>query len=896
MSDEAEPAAFTKGQALGRYIALDELGVGGQGVVLSAYDPELDRKVALKLLKPGAAGSSGSDGQIRLLREAQAMARLAHPNVIAVHDVGTLGDQVFVAMELVDGGTLKGWLKQPRHWREVVGVFIQAGRGLAAAHAAGLVHRDFKPDNVLLGKDGRARVTDFGLARLVRGDGPISEAAVALARSRHGSGTGSGSGSGSGSTSDGERSVSAASASLATGALNANLTQQGVVVGTLNYMPPEQFRGETPDARSDQFSFCAALYRALYGKRPFDPQELRAAAWGWDEDVTKGIRASASAPSPIHEPPRGAGVPAWLRKAIMRGLSMAPAQRFASMDALLHVLERRMARARWRWPAAAGLLLLAGAGAAAAMRISEQRTLCSGARLKLRGVWDDQVAEQIEAAFKATGAGYAADASRGVRAALDRYAAKWSAVHREACEATRVRGEQSESLMQKRMTCLDGRLKDLAALGRVLATADAKVVQRAADAAAALPSLAACSDASALESRAAPPDDPQVRARVDAMQGQLADVRAMGSAGRFKGALEIVQSVAPEAEKIGYRPLMAEALFNLGWMQDRNGEPAAAEKTLVKAMVAAEEGRDDSLRAQAGTKLVYVTGSSLMHREPSAVWADLTAAVLHRMGGDPDLEAQLRLEQGSVAMAHRVFPEAKALYEQALAGFQRVDPNHPELPLVLANLGRACAGVGDRARAAALLEQSLALAEQAKGKEHPALAFAHYDMGQLYVELGEYERALQHAERAKEIWASSEGQEHPDVGDAYDNIGTVYQKWGKYDLAMDAFRKAEKIKEKALGEEHHDVAYSLDGLGQTLLLAGKPNDAMPYLERALVLWGDEASGQGLTGFALAKAVWAGRHDAAWAKGLATAARDAYGRAGEKDKVEEVKKWMAGALP
>src|SRR3954447_19350400 len=143
---EQEPAAFSRGQSLGRYIVLGELGAGGQGVVLAAYDPELDRKVALKLLKPGASGSSGSDGQIRLLREAQAMARLNHPNVIAVHDVGTLDDQVFVAMELVDGGTLKGWLKQPRTWREVVDVFLQAGRGLSAAHAAGLVHRDFKPD------------------------------------------------------------------------------------------------------------------------------------------------------------------------------------------------------------------------------------------------------------------------------------------------------------------------------------------------------------------------------------------------------------------------------------------------------------------------------------------------------------------------------------------------------------------------------------------------------------------------------------------------------------------------------------------------------------------------------------------------------------------------------
>ncbi|HVE85804.1 MAG TPA: serine/threonine-protein kinase, partial [Myxococcales bacterium] len=868
--DEEEGPVFQRGQALGRYIVLDELGVGGQGVVLAAYDPELDRKVALKLLKPGkrGSGSNPSDGQVRLLREAQAMARLSHPNVIAVHDVGTLDDQVFVAMELVDGGTLRGWLKEPRTWREVLGVFLQAGRGLAAAHAAGLVHRDFKPDNVLLSKDGRARVTDFGLARLVRGDGPITAQAVAAAAAGSVKSTGG----------SGEHSVSALSTSLATGALNANLTQQGVVVGTLNYMPPEQFRGETPDARSDQFSFCAALYRALWQKRPFDPQELRAAAWGWNDDVTQGVR-SPNAPSPVREPPRGGGVPAWLRKAIMRGLSLEPSRRYPTMDALLHVLERKMARARWRWPAAAALLLVAGAGAAAAVRVSERRSLCSGASRQLKGVWDEQVAEQIDAAFRATGVSYAADASRGLKAALDRYAGKWAAVHREACEATRVRGEQSESLMQKRMVCLDGRLKDLGALARVLASADAKVVERAADAAASLPSLSSCSDAEALTSRAAPPDEPQVRARIEALQGRLSEVKALTLAGRYKGALEIAQTVAAEAEKIAYRPLTGEALYHLGWLQDRNGDPGGAEKTLVRSSVAAEEGRDDALRALIGTKLVYVTGSSLMHREPSGVWADLTGAVLRRMGGDPELEAQLALVEGSVALAHRQFPDAKAFYEQALAGFQRVDPNHFQIPLALTNLGRACEGVGDHARAASLMEQSLALAEKVKGKEHPALAFAHYDMGQLYVELEQYDRALEHARRAEEIWAASEGPEHPDVADAYDNIGTVYQKWGKYDLALDAFRKALAIKEKKLGPEHHDVAYSLDGLGQTLLLAGKPAEALPFLERALVLWGDEDSGQGLTGFALARAVWGARHDAAWAKGLAGAARDAYDNIG-----------------
>ncbi len=159
--------ALGRGVAVGRYVVLDRIGAGGMGVVYAAYDPELDRRVALKLLRPDRFG--GDAGRLRLLREAQALARLTHPNVVAVYDVGTFGDRVFVAMELVEGETLRQWLRaeprSPRPWREVLERFLPAGRGLAAAHAAGLVHRDFKPENVLLGRDGRARVVDFGLAK-----------------------------------------------------------------------------------------------------------------------------------------------------------------------------------------------------------------------------------------------------------------------------------------------------------------------------------------------------------------------------------------------------------------------------------------------------------------------------------------------------------------------------------------------------------------------------------------------------------------------------------------------------------------------------------------------------------------------------------------------------------
>ncbi|HVE87032.1 MAG TPA: serine/threonine-protein kinase, partial [Myxococcales bacterium] len=266
----AEPAPqLERGAMLGRYLVLHPLGEGGMGIVYSAYDPELDRKVAVKLISASASEDLAGDGQARLLREAQAMARVSHPNVIAVYDVGTLSNRVFVAMELVDGGTLKDWVRQKkRSTRDILRVFVEAGRGLAAAHAAGLVHRDFKPENVLISKKegGRAQVTDFGLARLAGSSEDRGMKGAAL-------------------TSLPKRLQQ--SADDRGRLLDAQITQHGLVMGTPQYMSPEQHLGKDPDARSDQFSFCAALYWALYGKRPFDPVQLAAAAVKLDEHDDK---------------------------------------------------------------------------------------------------------------------------------------------------------------------------------------------------------------------------------------------------------------------------------------------------------------------------------------------------------------------------------------------------------------------------------------------------------------------------------------------------------------------------------------------------------------------------------------------------------------------------------
>jgi hypothetical protein len=314
------------GARVGRYEIVRRVGAGGMGTVYAAHDPALDRHVALKLIR---AQMAGPELEVRLLREAKAMARLSHPEVITVYDAGRDGDRLFIAMELVDGGTLREWLEEkPRTWKEIVAVYIRAGRGLAQAHAIGLVHRDFKPDNVLIGKDGRVRVTDFGLARSVGGpdDAPSSRAArVPLALDQ---------------TAD------------------APLTRTGALVGTPVYMTPEQLAGKGADARTDIYAFCIALYEALYGGRPFDDSSLVAHL----QEKAAGV---------YRTPSSDRGVPPRVRRMIVVGLSPNPQDRYASISDLLAVLVPevgselalpRHRRGRWVAALVAGATVLAGAG------------------------------------------------------------------------------------------------------------------------------------------------------------------------------------------------------------------------------------------------------------------------------------------------------------------------------------------------------------------------------------------------------------------------------------------------------------------------------------------------------------------------------------------------------
>ncbi|MEA2700209.1 MAG: eukaryotic-like serine/threonine-protein kinase, partial [Myxococcales bacterium] len=317
-----------RGASIGRYVVRGWIARGAMGEVYAAYDPNLDRKLAIKLVRVERGFSSGDvDARTRLMREAQAIAKLSHPNVVIVHDVGTHEDRVFIAMEFIDGGTLTFWLNaKPRTWREILKVFIAAGRGLQHAHEANLVHRDFKPENVMIRLDGEVRVMDFGLVRYVDAVEAENETAPATATLSAGPPPARDDVS-IDSTVNIVRPARGPAGSAEPGPQQVKLTQTGVMMGTPAYMAPEQFRGQIADARSDQFSFCVALYEALYGHRPFPGSTMAALA----TNVLTGQ---------LIPPPERTEVPVIVWQTLRRGLSVAAADRYPSMSELLADLAR----------------------------------------------------------------------------------------------------------------------------------------------------------------------------------------------------------------------------------------------------------------------------------------------------------------------------------------------------------------------------------------------------------------------------------------------------------------------------------------------------------------------------------------------------------------------------
>ena len=663
---------------LGRFAVLDKLGEGGMGVVYSAYDPQLDRRVALKLWRAG----SGHDAHERLMREAQALARLSHPNVVPVHDVGVLDGRVFIVMEFVVGMSLRAWLSEAeRPVDRILDAYVQAGRGLAAAHAVGLVHRDVKPDNLLLGSDGRVRVVDFGLARGDADHGPDPAAAPA----------------------DATTTAPAAGAGAARNLLQQPLTRTGTRMGTPAYMSPEQFEGARVGPASDQFSLCAALYEALYGRAPFAGTSLA--------ELEEEVRAGR-----VREPPPGSRVPRWVLPVLQRGLRVQPDQRWPSMPALLAELGRDRARARRRLLlAASALALLAVTGAVLVQ--SQAAPVCAGGIDAMSEVWNPARRAQVAQALQATGRAYAGPAWARVSAALDDYAGVWAGVHRDLCLAHQ-RGERSALLLDRGMACLERRRQALASATVVLVETTAETLGQSVEVATGLPAPGYCAD-SALVDEVPPPEDPAAVEAVDELRRRLGLARALELAGRYSDGLSQARAVVAAAEPLGYAPLLAEALLVQGHVAMSMGAHADAVAALDRAARLGLAAGQTGVAAEAMARRVYAAGMDQGPRQGAdiAVYVELGEALAARAPGRSFLHALLFLNAGAAALAREQRDLARAHFERALVVR---DSATEALPIELVHIRSNLAMVTrDDDRRALLFTQALAELEATLGAGHP---------------------------------------------------------------------------------------------------------------------------------------------------------------------------------
>lgn len=784
--------SLAEGAKLGRYVVLRRVGAGGMGVVYAAYDPELDRKVAVKLLRPDDGIDQSSDTlsqrNRRLLREAQAMARLHHANVVTVHDVGTFEGQVFMAMEFVDGGTLREWLAARRRtWSEILAVFRQAGEGLVAAHAAGLAHRDFKPDNVLLGSDARVVVTDLGLARPTGAD-PGRPPTLEL------------------------------TAETGASALAETLTRTGALVGTPAYMSPEQLQGKRAEAPSDQFSFCVALYEAVYGERPFAGDGLGALV----ASVLDGRVRAASA---------DARVPRWMRRAILRGLAVDPARRFPDMTALLSALRPPSRPLRLGTAAVA----LGATGVAASIAFSSQTpaAYCERAQEHLRGVWDADVARKVQEAFDETGLPFAPQTADISVERVDAYAARWADLQVETCRRENA-AEESASLVALRMACLATRREALETLGGVLQDADTTTVLHAPDMIDALPGLSTCEDAGALAS-GPPPPPATISEEVEAIRGLLARANVLSTAGKLESAIEHGEEALRRAEAIDYGPVRAEALLRAAQSSEEAGDLDASEASAHETLTVALASRHMRLVAEAGHHLAHLAISRDVARHEAERWVAIGRAALEQLSGSARLlDAQLQSALGTAQRQHGRLEASVSTLQDALAVFaDHLGEDDFRLAAPLATLGLSLARLGRHEEAGRHLERARELFARKYGRDHLAYASALQNLGVSYFTQGAYAHALELYQESLERLEATLGPDHVNVGVLAYSVSTALMMLGRHEEALRLAHRAQVIGSKAHGDRSIPAANDWSLIGEIHLRAGDLPEAEEALRRAL---------------------------------------------------------------
>jgi len=768
------------------------------GVVWSAYDRTLDRNVALKVLHDRYLGAADQE---RLANEARAMARLSHPNVVAVYDVGERDGRTFVTMELVRGQAISTWLETPRSWREVLDVFRAAGEGLAAAHEAGIVHRDVKPSNILLGDDGRARVADFGVAHA---SGPLTGAATTT-------------------------------------------TVTAGVIGSPAYMSPERLAGEPADARGDQFAFCVALFEALHGRRPFHA------------DTVDGLRGAIAQgpPPPIRDAPR------WLHAVIVRGLSPDPAARFASMRELLDAM-RGPKRRRYLVAALGGGAAVAVA-TSLALGPGAAGPTCEGGARHLAGIWDTAVAAKVATALEASGVEFAAATARETLRVLDRYAGEWVAMHEAACRATHVDHTQSRETLERRQLCLDRRRHGLQRTIEILREGNAPIDKAPMLARSLEPIADCADPAHLAGLTAAPSSlaDDLALARIHLFSGRyeeggpVADAvvaaasargdRALAAAalmlrGRLESftkdrarSIDSLRAAAELAAAIDAPRLRAEALIHLSGVLQTLGRLPEAGEVLDVADALLAGAPDPLLAAHAASVRGTLLGRQTRYADAVPHFERALSGFAAVYG--PESEALVPSLNNLALALRRAGRPAPALLHlrRARALSEALGESHPVALKARRDLAIAIAETGALTEAEAELRTVLALQQRRHPGGHLDVALAWSDLGNTLSKLGRDEEALQAFREAVAIrvelapHARETLTARADVADTLTGLGRAVE-------AEPLLREVLAARQATLGAVHGDVALGQRQLASALSLLGRFDEATRAYEAARAIY------------------------------------------------------------
>ncbi len=758
--------ALSRGDQIGRFVVLSLLGAGGMGEVYLCFDPELDRRVAVKVLR-ARGGSQQDDDQARarLLREARAIARLSHPNVVAIHDVAVWRGRVFLAMEHVAGQTLGAYVAGLKgDWRRIIEVFTGAGEGLIAAHQAGLVHRDFKPDNVLVEESGRARVLDFGIARASDDSEDVAEESDSSDTIERGF-------------------VTSGSHSLL------SLTMTGAAVGTPAYMAPEQFMGRDIDARTDQFCFCVALWEALYGARPFTAS-------------TTAELAAAVADGRISSDTGQSDAPPEIEKALRRGLSPKASERFPSMRELLDALAPPPVEASrsstlwvaWIFAALAAAVLLAWLTAKGADPIEA----CVGGPELLRDAWGEQEQQRARDAFVALGGEEAGADWDRTAGAVSRWVDRWFAERRRACEATHREARQSAATLELRLACLMRQRAELAALAELWHAPDLQIRERAFEAAGSLPRPEACADAGSR-----PGHDVQLSPAKEAERARVRDAlphaRAWIAAGKYSEALAAIDAVLETARGQDDPALLAQTLLLRGRSQEMGGTPLEARVTLREALAIALAAKDFEIALQSATSLITNVGTSLSRHEEGESFLivaqglskavplgiehlDLERAACGYYNDRSKLDLAEESCQRSIDLAAELVGKDSLQYAFALRGLgityiverdaaaalklleedweietRLIGDKHPRLVRAANARAMALQLSGDLEGSMAWLDRAFAIAVGAHGPDTAETLFLRINMAAVSLERGDWARAEQESETLARTYAATKG-------------------------------------------------------------------------------------------------------------------------------------------